>query len=92
MCWIQDDKQSNLGLLLTNKRSTKPVTNDSCKEEPVNDRDDDDYTDDCYDFCHSDSDYEEEQQQKAAAALENANYILTAGTIITFRPQSIFMN
>ena len=55
---------SPICFLLTNKQSTKPVTNNSCKGEPVNDRDDDDYTDDCYDFCHSDSDDEEEQQKR----------------------------
>ena len=92
MCWIPDDKQSNPGLLLTNKRFMKPITNDSCKEEPVTDHNNNDYTDDYYDFCHWDSDDEEEEQQKAAATLENSCYILTAGTIITFRPQSIFMN
>ena len=89
MCRIPNDNQSNLGLLLPKKQSTKIVSNDSCIEEPVTNSDDDDHLDR---FYHFDSEDEDDQKQKAARELENSHYILKAGTLITFIPQTIFGN
>ena len=89
-CWICSDTQTDPGLLLTNKRSTKSDTVDSCYEEQNDDDSSTSSTDNF--FCHPDSEDEEEQQQKEEAEIVNTKYTLKTGTIITFIPQCIWVN
>ena len=48
-------------MLLSNKQIKKPVTNDLCNKESVNDSDDDDCTDNFEHFYHFDTDDKEDQ-------------------------------
>ena len=90
-CRIIDDNQSNRELLVPKKQSTKIVTNDSSTndsiiEESITDSNDDD-DHDC--FYISDSDDEDDQKVRAARKLENSQFVLKAGTVISFRPETV---
>ena len=86
-CWICSNTQTDPGLLLTNKRSTKSDTVDSCYKEQNDD--DSSTSSNGEDFCYPDCEDIEEQQKKEKTEIENAKYTLKNGTIITFIPQGI---
>ena len=78
------------GLLLTNQQSTKSDNNDTYYEDPsIEDSSSISDNDDTY---FEDSDDKEVKERKKVTEKENADYTLKVGTIITFRPESVFGN
>ena len=77
-------------MLLTNQRSTKSDNNDTYYKEPS--FEDSPSISDNDNIYYEDSDDKEVKQRKEVTEKENADYTLKTGTIINFRPNTIFMN
>ena len=90
LCTNPDDRHSHPGMLLSNKQLKKLVDIDSCKEELINDNDDDDSTDEFPGFYHYDIDDPVDKLRQTEIDEENSAYTLTAGTLITFRENNVF--
>ena len=86
---MRNKPQTDPGLLLMNKRSTKSDIIDTYYEEPS--FEDSSSISDNDDIYYEDSDDEGVKQRKEETKTENADYTLKAGTIITFIPHSIFI-
>ena len=93
LCYLwtnPDDRHSHPGMLLPNKQLKKPIDIDSCKEELINDNDDDDSTDEYPGFYIYDMDDPVDKLRQTEIDEENSAYTLTAGTLITFRENNVF--
>lgn len=81
---------TNPGMLLANQQSTRNDNNNAYYEDPsIEDSSSISDNDDTY---FEDSDDEEMKERKQVTKKENADYTLKAGTIIIFRPESVFGN
>ena len=89
-CWIHNEPQTDPGLLLTNKWSTKSDTIDTYYKEPSIEDSSSIFNNDG--FYYADSDDKEVKPQNEEANIENANYTLKTGIIITSIQKSIYMN